>query len=66
MTSVLCEGVIVKRSGLVEGVSKLRMTVPTTESISNDVGVTGREYGVLAAQNREGRRRTISRVGTTE
>ena len=41
MTSVLCEGVIVKRSGLVEGVSKLRMTVPTTESIGNDVGVTG-------------------------
>ena len=41
MTSVLCEGVIVKRRGLVEGVSKLRMTVSTTESISNDVGVTG-------------------------
>lgn len=41
MTSVLCEGVIVKRSGLVEGVSKPRMTVPTTESVSNDVGVTG-------------------------
>ena len=41
MTSVLCEGVIVKRSGLVGGVSKLRMTVPMTESISNDVSVTG-------------------------
>ena len=28
-----------KRSGLIKGVSKLRMSVPTTEGVGNDVGV---------------------------
>ena len=65
MTNVLSKGVIVKRSGLIKGVSKLRMSVLTTKGVGNYAGVA-RNVKCPAAQNRKVRRRTITRADRTE